>query len=221
MAAITIGILFGVFGLAYAVCVPLISVMLMMNSLRRYSLKRRLRVQFSFFDLYVLMGMLSFSGVVLSTIPEMEARLIAIGVIWVSLASSWYYGVRLVSRSGIQEMRSRLLIQLIAAPVAACGPYLLMALLVGVFRAEAKSAATSDITGSAYVEFFWTRLDLSMSVAKYVQPVLAFTWLLLVFLYFWLPVSLSRKVIAGMPDPLLEAEKAQAAQAAKNGVPPQ
>lgn len=212
MSTIAVGVFVGFFGLMYASCVPLISLMLMMNALRRYSLKRRLRVQFSFFDIYVLMGMLSVSGVVLASIPKQEHKLIAIAAIWVSLASSWYYGVRLVSRSGITELRPRLLIQLIATPLSACGPYFLIALLVGVFNAEAKRAATSDIVGDAYVEFFWHRITLPYKQAEMVQPILAILWLVCAVLYLVVPVYLSRRVIAGLPDPLLTPVSAPAPQ---------
>lgn len=205
MTSISAGIVFGFLMLWYASCVPLVSVMLMMNKLRRYSLKRRLPIQFSFFDIYVLMGMLSFSGVILASIPNQEAKLIAIGTIWVSLGSSWYYGVRLVSRAGITALRPRLLIQLVATPLAACGPYFLIALLVAVVGADAKQATTSHIVGDAYIEFFWTRINLPLKQAEMVQPLLALAWFFSVALYLVVPVVLSHRVIAGLPDPTPQA----------------
>jgi hypothetical protein len=186
-------ILGGLFMLWWASCVPIISVMLLMNSLRRYALFRRLPIQFSLSDIYILMTMLSFSGLLLSTIPEMEARLSAIAVIWVGLAASWCYGVILVSRAGILSMRRRLLIQLIATPFAACGPYLILAGLVGIFVASPKDSL--EVPGEATVQFFWKNFTLPRSQADLLQVSLGIAWLVLVVLYFWLPVHLARRMV--------------------------
>jgi len=193
MAMIVVFFVGGLFALWWASCVPIISVMLLMNSLRRYALFRRLPIQFSLSDIYILMSMLSFSGLLLSTIPEMEARMTAIAVIWVGLASSWAYGVILVSRAGILDMKRRLLIQLVATPFAACGPYLILAGLIGVLVATPSHKNTEP--NEATVQFFWRTLNLPQSQAELLQVSLGIAWLVLVALYFWLPIHLARRMV--------------------------
>lgn len=194
MAMIVVFIVGGLFALWWASCIPIISVMLLMNSLRRYALFRRLPIQFSLSDIYILMTMLSFSGLLLSTIPEMEARMSAIAVIWVGLASSWAYGVILVSRAGILGMKRRLLIQLVATPFAACGPYLILAGLIGVLAAT-PSYKNIEKPSEVTVQFFWRKLSLAQSQAELLQVGLGIAWLVLVALYFWLPIHLARRMV--------------------------
>jgi len=184
----------GVFMLWWAACIPIISVMLLMNSLRRYALLRRLPIQFSLSDIYILMTMLSFSGLLLSTIPEMKTRFAVIAVIWVGLATSWAYGVVLVSRAGILAMRRRLLIQLVATPFAACGPYLILSGFVGAIVASPKY---KDVQAPevATVQLFWKNLELPQSQAELLQTVLWVALLMLVILYFWLPIYLARRMV--------------------------
>lgn len=176
----------------YCLGISLTSVMLMLDPLRRFSLKQKLPIQFSFADLYILMGMLSVTGLFLSAIGDSEIRAAAIAIIWLALGASWYYGVRLVSRSGISVMRERLLIQLVATPLAACGPFFILAVFFYALDRMPVRAATPRL---ADFQLFW--IDISLSPTQDAGHWWRWMPLIpLVLLYFFVPRRLARQAIA-------------------------